>query len=228
MITPLLDEEGWAPLLNGSTGWEPVDAPMVVVAPHPDDETLAAGGLIAAQRTRGVELTIIAVTDGENAYEQNNGLAELRREEQVSALARLGVPRQNVIRLGLVDSDVTGEEEELIKRLRPFITDKTQVVAPWSGDFHPDHEACGRAAEIVAREARATLISYFFWTWHRGSVASLQELKLQKFTLTKEMMIAKREALACHASQLEHAPEQPILPANLLWPAWMPFEVFAL
>jgi LmbE family N-acetylglucosaminyl deacetylase len=200
---------------------------MVVVVPHPDDETLAVGGLIAIQRAKGVDVTIIAVTDGENAYEQNQGLAELRREEQICALERLGVPRRKVIRLGLTDSDVAGREDELIAQLRSFITEGTQVIAPWSGDFHPDHEACGRAAEIAAREARATLLSYFFWTWHRGSVSTLETLRLHKFVLTAEAMTAKREALACHGSQLEHEPEPEILPDDLLWPARMPFEVFA-
>lgn len=228
MITPLIDEKGWAPVLDRLTVWEPLDAPVIVLAPHPDDETLAAGGFIAAQCARGMDLTVIAATDGENAYERNQGLAETRREEQVCALARLGVPEQKVIRLGLVDSGVTGQEEELIARLRPLITGRTQIIAPWAGDFHPDHEACGRAASVVARESGAVLISYFFWTWHRGSVKSLEGLRLRKFPLTGEVMTAKREALACHASQLEHAPEPAILPDNLLWPARMPFEVFAL
>jgi LmbE family N-acetylglucosaminyl deacetylase len=208
--------------------WEPPDVPMVVVVPHPDDETLAAGGLIASQRLKGVDVTVVAVTDGENAYELNHGLAELRREEQICALARLGVPQGKVIRLGLVDSDVSRQSDELAARLRPFITEKTQVLAPWLGDFHPDHEACGNAAAMVAQEAKATLLSYFFWTWHRGRVDTIKGLRLHKFALTGQMMHAKREALACHASQLEHAPEPPILPDNLLWPVRMPFEVFAL
>jgi len=215
-------------LLDGSTVWKPAGAPTVVVAPHPDDETLAVGGLIAAQRARGVDVTVLAVTDGENAYRQNQGLAELRREEQLCALERLGVPRRKVIRLGFGDSHVAGHEQELIERLRPFITEGAQVVAPWPRDFHPDHEACGRASQLLAREAKATLISYLFWTWHRGSIATLSGTRLHKFVLSEEAMTAKREALACHESQLNHSPEPEILPGHLLWPARLPFEVFAL
>ncbi len=173
-------------------------------------------------------MTVVAVTDGENAYEQNRGLAEIRRDEQLRALARLGVPQDKVIRLGLVDSGVADQEDELVTRLREVVTDRTQVVAPWCRDFHPDHEACGRAAEVVAREAKANLISYFFWTWHRGDTSTLHGLKLHAFALTEELRIAKREALVCHASQLRHTPEPEILPENLLWPARKPFEVFAL
>jgi hypothetical protein len=48
------------------------------------------------------------------------------------------------------------------------------------------------------------------------------------FVLSDDLLLAKGEALACHVSQLVHAPEPEILPDNLLWPARLPFEVFAL
>jgi LmbE family N-acetylglucosaminyl deacetylase len=228
MVIPIAGETEWTHRLEGIPVWEPRFKATIVVVPHPDDETLATGGFIAAQRARGVDITVVAVTDGENAYTENQGLASLRRKEQTCALARLGVPRQKVIRLGLIDSNVAGQEDELVAALRPLITTDTQVLAPWVGDFHPDHEACARATEVVVRDVGATLISYFFWTWHRGVIATLDGLNLRKVALSEEMMVAKREALTCHASQLRHAPEPEILPAGLLWPARMPFEVFAL
>jgi LmbE family N-acetylglucosaminyl deacetylase len=228
MVTPVLGEREWTCRLESLPVWEPDLAPTLIVVPHPDDETLALGGFIAAQRARGAGVTVVAVTDGEHAYTENDGLAELRRKEQTCALARLGVPQHKILRFGLVDSGVAAQENDLAARLRPLITAETRVFAPWLGDFHPDHEACARAAEVVAHNVGATLISYFFWTWHRGTVATLDGLTLRKFALSREAMTAKREALACHASQLKHAPEPEILPDNLLWPARMPFEVFAL
>ena len=228
MVIPATGEAEWLPRLHDIPTWQPANAPMVVVVPHPDDETLAAGGLIAAQRVRGIDVTILAVTDGEHAYTENEGLAEARREEQARALARLGVARDKIIRLGLADRSVTEQQEELAAKLQVLVKADTQLLAPWHGDFHPDHEACARAAEAVARRTGATLISYFFWTWHRGAVSTLEGLPLVKFALTEETRAAKREALACHVSQLKHAPEPEILPENLLWPARLPFEIFAL
>jgi LmbE family N-acetylglucosaminyl deacetylase len=228
MVLPLIGETVWASRLEGLREWQPMCTPTVVVVPHPDDETLAAGGLIAALRAKGVDVTVIAVTDGEHAYTDHDGLARTRRGEQTRALARLGVPEEKIVRLGLVDSDVAGQEKELVAKLRPLISADTQVVAPWAGDFHPDHEACARAAEIVAREVGATLVSYFFWTWHRGNLATLEKVELRKFTISDDLLKAKGEALACHVSQLNHAPEPEVLPENLLWPARMAFEVFAL
>lgn len=228
MIIPLVCERDWADRLDSVPAWEPITAPTVIVVPHPDDETLAAGGLIAALTARGVNITVVAVTDGEHAYTDNDGLAAIRRREQTCALARLGVTDDKIVRLGLVDSDLEAQEMELAGRLRPLIHAETQVVAPWAGDFHPDHEACARVASIVAQEVGATLISYFFWTWHRGNVATLDGMTLRKFALDQGMLAAKAAALACHVSQLSHAPEPEILPDNLLWPARMLFEVFAL
>jgi LmbE family N-acetylglucosaminyl deacetylase len=228
MVVPLVNETEWAHRLGGLPLWAPERTPTVVVVPHPDDETLATGGLIAALREMGVDVTVVAVTDGEHAYVDNEGLAELRKKEQTCALARLGIAEQKIVRLGLNDSGVAAQESELADALRTLIPAETQVLAPWAGDFHPDHEACARAASSVVRDVGATLISYFFWTWHRGTVATVEGLALRRFPLSEEGLRAKREALACHASQLRHEPEPEILPESLLWPARMSFEVFAL
>ena len=86
MIIPAADEQTWSALLGGLPAWEPPSERMLVVAPHPDDETLGAGGLIAYQRSRGVEVTVAAVTDGERAYADSRGLGETRVLEQAEAL----------------------------------------------------------------------------------------------------------------------------------------------
>jgi LmbE family N-acetylglucosaminyl deacetylase len=199
-----------------------------VLAPHPDDETLGAGGVIAAQCRHGRDVVAVAVTDGESAYGYDPYLGKIRDLEQRNALARLGVPAENIIRLRLPDSDVASHETRLVDELLPFVTKDTHLVAPWRGDFHPDHEACGRAAERVAKRTGARLTSYFFWTWHRGTTATLASLSLGSFPLTPYHLRSKSEALRCHRSQLTHESGEPILPDNLLAPARRPFEVFCI
>ena len=58
----------WAPQRTDAQRWEPPRKLTVVVAPHPDDETLLSGGLIAHQARAGVPVIVLAVTDGEAAY----------------------------------------------------------------------------------------------------------------------------------------------------------------
>lgn len=227
MITSIVNEAEWLDMLSGFPAWEPPALPMLIVAPHPDDETLGAGGLIAAQHSRGIDIRVAAVTDGERAYSDAPELAGQRRLEQTEALARLGVRSDKIFRFELPDSQVQNHEGNLAERLRSLISRESHVVAPWTGDFHPDHQACGRAAEQVAREAGATVSFYFFWTWHFGTPDALRDLRLFRFPLNPNLLRAKSEALLCHRSQLFRESGDPVLPPSLLGPARRPFEVFA-
>src|ERR1700753_1062257 len=106
MIVSVFDEVDWLSALTPVPAWAPPEIRTIIIAPHPDDESLSVGGLIRAQTLLGQEVTVVAGTDGENAYEGVTGLAEVRRVEQTNALKRLGVPGDSIIRLGLPDSNV--------------------------------------------------------------------------------------------------------------------------
>ena len=222
----LTDEGEWQRLLAGLPLWQPAPTRTLVIAPHPDDETLGAGGLIARLRAQQVEVTVVAVTDGENAYPDSPGLAAIREREQTEALGYLGVSPQSIFRLRLPDSGLATHEEKLAERLLPLVSEETLIVAPWACDFHPDHEVCGRAAQAVATMQGASLASYFFWTWHRGTAETIEGLNLVSLPLSKKEQQLKQSALLCHTSQLERASDDPILPPNLLGPGYRAFEVF--
>lgn len=226
MIVPIVEEDEWLRVLDGIPRFVPPVGRVLIVAPHPDDETLGAGGLTAALCVQGVEVAIAAVTDGENAYPDEPDLGQVRRREQSEALAILGVRSSRVHRFGLPDSDVSSHEEELSHLLESLVTPHTYILAPWQRDYHPDHEACGRAAARIAAQTGAQLFSYLFWTWHRGTAEDLESCDLVAYPLTARLLATKTEALCCHRSQLQHPSGQPILPENLLGPAKRSFEVF--
>lgn len=226
MVTPITRESEWRHALDGLPIWSPPKAPALVISPHPDDETLAAGGLICSLAKAKVDISVIAVTDGENAYEGEIGLGPIREAEQTAALSKLGVPADKIHRLRLPDSGLCDAEAELTAALLPLVHAGMHIVAPWIGDFHPDHEACGRAARTVAEAAGASLTYFFFWTWHRGTPATLDGVRLVSFPLHADELQRKNRALLCHRSQLEHPGGQPILPENLLEPMQRPYEVF--
>jgi LmbE family N-acetylglucosaminyl deacetylase len=227
VIIPVVHETEWQQALANLPAFDIAPTRLLLISPHPDDETLGAGAFIAAQRARGTEVHIAAVTDGENAYTDNAGLAETRRHEQTAALAHLGVPSSHIHRFHLTDSSVTAHKQHLVDLLLPLVTPETHILAPWTGDFHPDHEASGWAAQQVAQRTGAALSWYFFWTWHRGTPATLQSLNLHAFTFGSDLLQLKLQALACHHSQLYRSLGNPILPENLLAPARRNFEVFA-
>jgi LmbE family N-acetylglucosaminyl deacetylase len=226
VVTPIIAEREWLETLGGVPSWNPPHKRTLIIAPHPDDETLGAGGLIAEQCRRGLHVSVIAVTDGEAAYRNSTGLAAIRKREQEQALEKLGVRRRDIVRLRLPDSQVSVHELKLAAMLTPLIPAGTLVLAPWSHDWHPDHEACGRAAERVARNAGAQLIFYLFWIWHQGIPETLSKQNLGNFNLDPQLQAWKRSALDCHASQLACETGPPILPAELREPASRPFETF--
>ena len=218
-------EEEWAEHLAALPVWRPEARQLLVVSPHPDDETLAVGGLIASSREAGTRVVVIAVTDGENAYGEDRTLGRTRQAEQESALNRLGVAPGDIVRLRLTDSDVAAGEDSLLLQIAKLSSPETLVLAPWPGDFHPDHVVSGRAATEAARLSGAALAFYFFWTWHRGTPDTLTGLQLHRFPLDPNCLATKLEALACHRSQLTHSSGAPILPESLLGPARRSFEV---
>lgn len=226
MTIPLVTENKWRCYLKKLPLWSPPPGKMIILSPHPDDETLSAGGLISDLRQNNTDVRIIAITDGEQAYKDIKLLGLIRKKEQELALKTLGIAKEHIIRLGLKDSTLHSAERVLEQRLVPFIEPNTHLLAPWSGDFHPDHEAVGRVAAKIAREYNILLSFYFFWTWHQASFSTITSLPLQIYPLTAHALHQKQLALNCYRSQQNHFRQHPILPKHLLGPAKRPFEVY--
>src|SRR6202044_612035 len=113
-IAPLTPEAEWLPAFENLTAWELPFVPTLVLAPHPDDETLGAGGLIAKLRRAGVTVTIVAITDGENAYAGTPRLGDIRVLEQNEAVQRLVCPNHTTHPPHLPDRDLPDYEDQLV------------------------------------------------------------------------------------------------------------------
>ena len=138
----------------------------VVVAAHPDDEVLGAGGLISVLAASRARLRLVAVTDGERSHRGLTPpavLARRRTAETADALRALGAQTAEVIRLRLPDSGLAAREDELTAALDPLVAGFDLCLAPWDRDMHPDHEAAGRAAR---RAGPGSLYYYPVWMWH--------------------------------------------------------------
>lgn len=225
-MTPRTTEGEWLTYLKMLPSWNSPWTKTIVLSPHPDDETLGSGGLIADLCKKNIEVWVIAITDGENSYTDIKNLREIRKKEQINALETLGVPRDRIIRFALEDSTVQNNEQQLERLLLPFINHETHLVAPWIGDFHSDHEATGRVAIKIAQKTGALLSFYFFWTWHTATRSSLEQFALYLYPLDSETYQSKQKALQCYMSQQQHSSGKSILPPHLLLPALRPFEVY--
>jgi LmbE family N-acetylglucosaminyl deacetylase len=214
----------------------PTGQRLVVVAPHPDDEVLACGGLLARIGGCDAELLLISVTDGEASHGDSLQWprARLRRErplESASALSRLGLDLQRLSweRLGLADSKV--DEQSVVEHLDRLLRPGDQVLTSWRADGHCDHEAVGRAAARATARIGARLIEVPIWAWHwaRPQDPRLPWSRARKLLLDPETLARKRYAIDAHISQVtpdRQAP--PVLGAEAIERLAQPFELVFL
>ncbi|WP_141014944.1 PIG-L family deacetylase [Nocardioides sambongensis] len=209
---------------------------VVVLAAHPDDETLGAGGIAATLAARGVPVTLVLATAGEASHPASpthspQRLAQRRLRESAAALAVVA-PAAHTVHLDLVDGAVATREEELVHRLVRVVGDgrSTLLLSPWREDGHPDHEACGRAAAVGARRTGARLLQYPIWCWQWATPQDLPWELVRLLPLGARARAAKAGALAQHSSQVRPlspaAGDEQLLPDHFLEHFAGPEEVF--
>lgn len=201
---------------------------LVVVAPHPDDETLGAGGLIAETSARGTPVLVVSITDGEAAWPEQDlerPLAERRHGELLRAMARLGtVAPVAVNRWQLPDGGLAGLQGAIATRLDEVVRPGDLVVGPLPCDGHPDHDAVGAAVLSLADDPRTEIGLFPVWAWHwHDPDDSVINWCGRRLDLSVSAMDAKREALAMFVSQTSG--DEPILPEHFLQRFDEPFEV---
>ncbi|WP_445255751.1 PIG-L family deacetylase [Nocardioides aurantiacus] len=192
---------------------------LVVVAAHPDDESLGAGGLVALARSEGVGVHLVCATDGEGSHPDSpttspEQLAAVRAHEARAAALELGVPEGRLVRLQLPDGDLAAHQEELTRHLVELVVaggagERTVLVAPWREDGHPDHEAAGRAAAAAARRTDAVLWEFPVWAWHFGDPDTAPWDRLRPLALTGPAAQAKQRAISSHRSQVAPLSDHP-------------------
>ena len=180
---------------------------LVVVAAHPDDETLSAGLLLAAASDRGAPITVLVATAGERSHPDSitwtsARLAAVRRDEVQRAIAVLA-PNARLVHLDLPDSAVADHEDRLAAALAPLVNEDAVLAAPWSHDGHADHDAAGRVAQRCAKAVGAELLQYPIWLWHWGTPADLPWGRVAALEGTPSTLERKAAALTEHRSQVE-------------------------
>jgi len=134
---------------------------VLVIAPHPDDETLATGGTIHHLVAEGAQVKVVIVTAGDsyrNAAARIGGgttdksaylkLGEVRHQESLAAAARLGLPADDVISLGYTDGVTSSMWDRNWDSSRP-VTGRAGVdVVPYSWAFSPGVAQCGQNIAI--------------------------------------------------------------------------------
>ena len=194
---------------------DPADCPaLVVVAPHPDDETLGLGATMATVAARGISVDVVCASDGGAAYpgmgEEERAEVEItRRTELDCATALLGVAEP--IRLGRPDGRLAEYEAEITAELRGLLSQRpagTWCAGTWRGDGHPDHEAVGRAVLAAAQGNSALALHYPVWMWHWAAPddPAVPWERARRMVVTEEALERKAAAANCFRSQTRPGP----------------------
>ena len=185
---------------------------LVVVAPHPDDESLGCGGLIAAARASGRPVHLVVVSDGCGSHTQSRlyppeKLRALREAETQRAGAVLGLGSGDVTFLRLPDAHVPSDGPEAdaaaaaVARAAAAIG-AGAVFVTWRHDPHCDHKA---AAAIVAH-ARPQMpgvrvYEYPVWGWTLPPEAEVGPSPTGLRLDVSAYRETKARAVAAHESQ---------------------------
>ncbi|HOX41663.1 MAG TPA: PIG-L family deacetylase [bacterium] len=192
------------------------DDKILVFSPHPDDETLAAGGYIYEAVKAGATVKIVLVTDG-----NKHNLKDLRYTEFKKSLELLGVPESNLVFLGYPDGRLKSYEEDEVASTFKREVDEFKpdtVICPAMEDTHSDHAFTGKTVDKVLGQLDYKPIIYRYLVHHpnfpQPKKFSADDYLLpplamvnfdkewQRFLLSPEAIEQKTEAIFSYQSQL--------------------------
>jgi LmbE family N-acetylglucosaminyl deacetylase len=213
----------------------------LILAPHPDDESLGCGGLIAALCAAGRPPEVVCVTDGAASHPGSAlyppaRLTSLREIEMRAACQLLGLQDDNIHFLRRPDAQLASsgpEFDQACAAIANLARERgiTTIFATWRHDPHCDHEAVAAMAAHISHSARIQIKYYPVWGWLLPDDTALTTGAPDgaRLDITAHMN-AKRQAIAAHASQytdlIKDSPDGFRLPPALLAVFDNPYEVF--
>jgi len=217
-------------------------SPMLIVAPHADDETLGCGGLLARSSAMGLRPRVVFLTDGSASHVDSPTwpavrLAQVRQGEALAALAVLGLSEGDVYFMGWPDAaplDPAGEGyAKSIAALSGWIDGfaPKSLWAPRAGEPHCDHEAATALADHIAQSRPGVRrLQYLVWAWADATLARAMPGEQAWRLLCVGTSDLRRRALACHATQttglIDDARQAFLIPADLAAVVDRPSEIF--
>jgi LmbE family N-acetylglucosaminyl deacetylase len=233
----------WHALPVGSLEEVAGSGTCLVLAPHPDDESLGCGGLIAACCAAGRPPAVAILTDGSGSHPGSHSyppgrLAALRKAEVTQAVGYLGMSVERLVFLGECDTKAPRKGaafDRVSRHLAAWLAafDCTTIFVPWRQDPHCDHQAAAFIGEAAAAFANVRLLEYPVWGWTLLPDTTVPDQQVCGWRLDIAACLpAKRRAIAAHASQygalIQDDPAGFQLPANLLSVLDQPWETFLL
>jgi LmbE family N-acetylglucosaminyl deacetylase len=190
---------------------------LLILAPHPDDESIATGGLVQHARDAGAAVRVVVLTDGDNNLWPQRWIEKRwridasararwgarRREEARAAMGVLGMADADARFLGLPDLGLTDllmrADRAIIAVLRDAIAEfaPTLLALPALSDRHPDHSSAYILAQLALAQAKRSPRQFAFAV-HGGNA---QDAAV-RITLVPAQRELKRQAILAHDTQM--------------------------
>lgn len=146
----------------------------LVLAPHPDDETLGCGATIMRKLAAGTPVKVVIAADGRHWYQSGklsvDALNEIREEEARQACAVLGLSGENITFLRFEDRRLADHRELLRDRLLDILEtmNPEEIFVSSIVDTHPDHRVLAELGRELAQarpDRFPVLYEYPIWFW---------------------------------------------------------------
>jgi LmbE family N-acetylglucosaminyl deacetylase len=187
---------------------------LVVIAPHPDDETLGAGGTMARFAAEGCEVSVLIVSGHLPPLYPPEAFETTRREAK-EAMALLGVAETHFLEIPATKvherpvAEVNGAVGRFVREREPEI-----VLLPFP-DRHIDHRVIFDASVVACRpvypSAPRIVLAYETLSETHWNVPGIEPAFVPElFVDISATLASKEDALRCYASQINDAPSRSI------------------
>lgn len=199
-------------------------ATTLVIAPHPDDETLCCGGAIALLRQMGYRVHVMVLSDGISMHPGSESMRygafrAVRKNEAQNALAHLGVSNDSVTFLSLNDSLIPARHEagfeEVVRLCRNKLANlkPDTILTPWRRDFHRDHQAAWQITQQAISDEYmddVKQVEYTKWALYAENENHLPtKEEVQPWRLdTQPVMKQKNNALEAYQAEFPFSSKQ--------------------
>jgi LmbE family N-acetylglucosaminyl deacetylase len=200
---------------------------VLVLAPHPDDEGLAAAGLLQRAALVGARVHLVFATNGDNnvwaqryverrwqiAESDRLRWGELRKREVRAAIQAMSLGKKTSLRfLNLPDQEITSLLRKVPARLSAILREEidqfkpTLMIAPSVYDAHPDHSSFSVAIGLALERSEHPSTRCYFYIIHPPR--QMPRSQIRALRLTDGERHKKRAAIDCYRSQLHLFPER--------------------
>lgn len=190
---------------------------VLVIAAHPDDEVLGAGGTIAKYVAEGAEVKVLIVTDGSTSqYRDDPKLQEIleeKKKETRNAMDILGV--SEVLYGGMPDMKLDMTEHILVNQSIERVIEEFQpniVFTHYHGDVNLDHQCVSRSTLVACRPVVDQCVRELYAYYVPSSTDWNVQNNINTFTpnvfvdISGECAEKKYRSMACYSTELRDYP----------------------